>query len=154
MANFTGPDSLDVPFANFLGRGWSFPTEFAAADGRLPLHLKLATTEEDIWQSLHILFHTEPGERIMNPAYGCALRQYLFEPMDVAAITRLKATIDLAVLNFESRIKLLDVTVSADHLTEGLLLLELSYEVRTLNSRHNAVFPFQREATLLAGSLV
>ena len=86
----------------------------------------------------------------MNPAYGCALRQFLFEPMDTSAMTRLKAIVEKAVLNFEPRIRLLSVEVNVKNQLDGVLLLEVSYVVRTLNSRHNVVFPFQREATLLA----
>ena len=150
MADFNQNNPHGLPLDDFLGRGWSFPTVFAASGG--PLHLEMVAAEEDIRQSLYLLFHTEPGERIMNAAYGCALRQFLFEPMDTSAITRLKATVDKAVLNFEPRIRLLGVEVNVENQLDGVLLLDVSYVVRTLNSRHNVVFPFQRESTLLAGN--
>jgi phage baseplate assembly protein W len=148
MADFNQNEPNAPKPVGFLGRGWSFPTVFAATGG--PLHLDMVAADEDIRQSLHILFHTEPGERIMNANYGCALRQFLFEPMDTSAVTRLKAVVEKAVLNFESRIRLLGVEVNVDNQLDGVLLLEVSYVVRSLNSRHNVVFPFQREATLLA----
>ena len=148
MADFNQNEPNETDQPGFLGRGWSFPTVFAATGG--PLHLDMVAAEEDIRQSLHILFRTEPGERVMNPTYGCALRQFLFEPMDTSATTRLKAVVEKAVLNFESRIRLLDVEVNVENQLDGVLLLEVSYVVRSLNSRHNVVFPFQREATLLA----
>ena len=53
-----------------------------------------------------------------------------------------------AVLLYESRITLLSVQIHTDQVTDGRLLLEVSYVVRKLNSRHNVVFPFLREATL------
>ncbi|WP_167852203.1 GPW/gp25 family protein [Hymenobacter elongatus] len=138
----------EEPENSFLGRGWSFPTAFEPST----MQLTLVAEEEDIRQSLHILFNTEPGERIMNPEYGCPLRQFLFEQIDSSMLTRIKATVDQAILRFESRIKVLGVEVHTENSNDGILLLEVSYMVRTLNSRHNVVFPFMREATLLTGS--
>lgn len=152
MIDFNQREPNEAAQVGFLGRGWSFPTVFAATGGTF--RLEMVAAEADIRQSLYILFHTEPGDRNMNPNYGCALRQFLFESMDTSAVTRLKAEVEKAVLNFESRIRLLDVEVNVENQLDGVLLLEVSYEVRTLNSRHNVVFPFQREATLLTDNAV
>jgi len=133
---------------SFLGQGWSFPTEFEPRTRQLTM----VAQEQDIQQSLRILFNTEPGERIMNPEYGCPLRQFLFEQIDSSALTRIKATVEKAILLYEPRVSTLGVEVRTENINDGVLLLEVSYAVRTLNSRHNIVFPFMREATLLAGS--
>ena len=62
----------------FLGRGWAFPVSF----GNQGRNVAMAESEEDIRQSLSILFSTRPGERIMVPDYGCNLQDYLFETVD------------------------------------------------------------------------
>ena len=54
---------------SFLGRGWSFPPRF---DDR-QYTIMMVEEEEDIRQSLRILFSTLPGERLMKPDYGCDL---------------------------------------------------------------------------------
>ena len=53
---------------SFLGRGWSFPPDFQN-DKRTT---RMSEYEEDIRQSLIILFSTRVGERF-NRNYGCNL---------------------------------------------------------------------------------
>ncbi|MFD1872680.1 GPW/gp25 family protein [Hymenobacter bucti] len=133
-------------YPSFLGQGWNFPPRF---DGESK-ELALVQAQADIDQSLHILLHTEPGERVMNPEYGCALRQFLFENMVSSQLTRLQDVVNKAILRFEPRVVAGPVQVNTSHLTDGVLLLEVAYTIRTLNSRHNVVFPFYlQEATLL-----
>ena len=60
---------------SFLGTGWSFPPRFSKqAEG-----LELSSFEDDIAESLYILLSTTPGERIMNPEYGCDLQSQVFQ---------------------------------------------------------------------------
>ncbi len=68
--------------ANFLGRGWSFPPTFNASQ-----KVEMLDNVEDIYSSLHILLTTATGERIMQPAYGCDLQEFLFEPIDTGLKT-------------------------------------------------------------------
>jgi phage baseplate assembly protein W len=138
-------DNKESP--SFLGQGWNFPPRFDAETKVLAL----AHEEEDIRQSLYILFHTEPGERVMNPEYGCALRQFLFENMVLSKLTQMREVINRAILRFEPRITVGQVQVNTEQQLDGILLLEVSYTIRSLNSRHNVVFPFYlHEATLLS----
>jgi len=135
------------PNTSFLGQGWAFPPRF---DTETKV-LALAQEETDIYQSLHILFHTEPGERVMNPEYGCALRQFLFRNMNLSELTHLESVVKRAILRFEPRITAGAVRANTDRIVDGVLLLEVTYTVRSLNSRHNVVFPFYlQEATLLS----
>jgi len=60
---------------SFLGTGWGFPPEF----NELTLSVNMVSEEEDIRQSLFILLSTTPGERPLNPAYGCDLQSLVFE---------------------------------------------------------------------------
>lgn len=135
------PDSL-----SFLGQGWGFPPSFDPATKSLAL----ARDEEDIRQSLYVLLHTEPGERVMQPDYGCALRQFLFVSIDRSVLTQLQDVISRAILRYEPRVLAGPVLADTTRLNDGVLLLEVSYTIRVVNSRHNIVFPFYlREATLL-----
>ena len=60
---------------SFLGRGWSFPPRFNPVDRGV----EMVAEEEDIQESLRILFSTAPGERVMHPSYGCGLKRMVFE---------------------------------------------------------------------------
>lgn len=124
----------------FLGVGWSFPPEFHRhADA---LGVKMVTEEADIAESLEILLSTSPGERLMQPSYGCGLQAMVFETINESTITRLKDLIERAVLFFEPRITLDSIDINTEEALDGLLKIQLSYTVRKTNSRSNIVYPF------------
>ncbi len=68
----------------------------------------------------------------------------LFETINTSLITYVKDLISTAILHFEPRIKVENISVNADQDEEGLLLISLDYIVRTTNSRHNFVYPFYK----------
>jgi uncharacterized protein len=120
----------------FLGRGWSFPPRFDASQ-----RVVMVEHEEDIEESLHILFRTRVGERVMQHAYGTRLHQMVFEEATEQTFTEITDMIKKAVMFFEPRIELeqLDVRRSGDDLARLDLLLR--YRIRTTNTRHNMVYP-------------
>lgn len=119
----------------FLGRGWNFPPSLSD-DG-----VKMVAYEEDIRQSLHILFSTSPGERVNRYDYGCPLRRYAFEPMNTETTMRMRNEIARAITLFEPRISLEDVSFE-EQAEEGILLIRISYTILRTNSRSNMVYPF------------
>jgi phage baseplate assembly protein W len=130
---------VDVDKA-FLGVGWSFPPEFhKRADA---LGVKMVAEEEDIGESLRILLSTNPGERVMQPSYGCGLKAMVFATINERTITELKDIIERAVLFFESRITLEDIDVNTEDALDGILKIQLNYSVRKTNTRSNIVYPF------------
>ena len=125
----------------FLGTGWAFPPEFTA----LRREVKLVSEEEDIEQSLRILLSTRPGERVMQPSYGCDLDAMVFETINESTVTRMRAVIDRAVLFFEPRIRLDYVDVDTNAAIEGILYITLQYTIRGTNTRANMVYPFYQD---------
>ena len=123
---------------SFLGTGWAFPPEF----NKKTNDVKLVSEEEDIQESLHILLSTSPGERIMQPSYGCGLRSMTFESLSESTVTELKDIVERAILFFEPRITLNAVRVDTERLYDGVLEIILDYTVKTTNSRSNMVYPF------------
>lgn len=119
----------------FLGRGWSFPLK-QTEDG-----VRMSSYEKDIEESLRILFSTTPGERVSRYDYGCPLRRYAFEPLTTQTLVRMRDDITRAVILFEPRITLEDVSFE-EQPTEGLLLIHLTYIVVRTNNRGNMVYPF------------
>ena len=121
----------------FLGTGWGFPPSFNWRDKKAVL----VSQEEDIEQSLRILLSTVPGERVMQPAYGCGLKRMVFESVNESTVTEIKDIVAKAVLFFEVRITLEAVQVELDEMLQGVLKLRLDYRVRTTNTRYNMVYP-------------
>ena len=123
---------------SFLGTGWSFPPEFAAAAGEVLMR----SDEDDIDESLKILFSTAIGERFLNPKYGLDMRELLFDPLSTTLETFIKDRIKTAILIYEPRIELKALTLDTSEQTDCQLRILLEYEVRATNSRFNLVFPF------------
>lgn len=123
---------------SFLGRGWGFPPAF----DRRSRAARMVAGEEDIDESLRILMSTAPGERVMQPAYGCGLRALVFEDLSEGTLATARDMIQRAVLFFEPRVTLDNVEIDVTDRAEGVLYIKLVYTVRTTNSRSNLVYPF------------
>ncbi len=103
---------------------------------------RMGSGEDDIRESLRILLGTVPGERVMQPSYGCSLKELLFESITENTVTIIKDAIRRAILFFEPRITLDDIQADITNAEEGQLLLTLMYTIRTTNTRSNLVYPF------------
>ncbi|MGO4700574.1 GPW/gp25 family protein [Dyella sp. 2RAB6] len=129
---------------DFLGRGWSFPPDFS---GPVP-GVAMLEDEADVASSLHVLLSTRPGERVMQPAYGCNLSELLFESLDTRMKTLIADKIESAVLYFEPRVTLDQVSLDDSGIADGLVLIQVAYTVKSANSRFNFVYPYYiREGT-------
>ena len=125
---------------DILGRGWSFPPVFNINAAKV----LMLEGKEDIESSLDILLRTKLGERIMVPAYGCNLEELLFKPLNLTLKTFVKDLIETAILYHEPRIDPVSVSIDPAGNEEGLLLINITYIIRSTNVRHNVVFPFYK----------
>jgi phage baseplate assembly protein W len=120
----------------FLGSGWAFPPEFNKTG------VRMVAAERDIRESLHILLSTVPGERVMQPTFGCGLKAQMFENLNEGSVAIIKDLIQRAILFFEPRITLELIEISDEKLLQGEVSISIDYWIRTTNSRHNMVYPF------------
>lgn len=128
----------------FLGTGWSFPPEFSPQLGEVIM----SSDEQDIQESLSIILSTKLGERVMLPIFGCNLDDLLFENLDLTTKTLAIERINDAILYYEPRINVLSVFINESRELEGVLLINVDYQIRATNSRMNMVYPFYKiEAT-------
>jgi len=123
---------------DFLGRGWSFPPDFTRAGAGVAM----LEEEADVASSLEILLSTTPGERILQPRYGCNLSELIFETLDTRIKTLMADKVESAILYYEPRIKLESVNLDDSAELEGVVLIEVVYTVKSTNSRFNFVFPY------------
>ncbi len=123
--------------AQFIGTGWAFPPAFDKATGGTVM----TSGEEDIFGSLHILLSTTLGERVMRPDYGCNLKDYLFDPVNVSMEAYIKKLVQDAIIYFEPRITLERLNVDFND-NEGKMLIYIEFVVDATNSRANYVYPF------------
>jgi phage baseplate assembly protein W len=122
---------------SFLGTGWSFPPEFSIRAG-----VCMVSADEDIRQSLHIVLGTDPGERVMRPAFGAGVKQQIYESINETTITILKDAIGRAILFFEPRVVVDAIIADTTMALEGRLDFSIDYTIISTNTRHNIVYPF------------
>lgn len=125
------------PAKAFLGVGWAFPPR-VEADGRLAM----AVYEDDIRQAIRIIMGTNPGERIMRPDFGVGLNKFVFEPINVTTLALIKTRVQTALVDWEPRITVENVTVTVDRDERNKLLIDVTYRVRATNVVQNLVYPF------------
>ena len=129
---------------DFLGSGWSFPPTF----NKTIKGVEMTKAEDDIKSSLEILLATNLGERVMQPKFGCALDQLSFESLTTTLKTFIKDLVETAILYFEPRIDLENVSLSED-VNEGIVYIDVEYRSRATNSRQNLVYPFYKEVKVV-----
>ena len=119
---------------DFLGRGLAFPvrTEESGA-------VETAVGETDVAEAIRIVLGTAPGERVMRPRFGCGIHERVFEVVDTTTRTLIE---DEALIEWEPRIEVLDVSVADAPEREGTVLVEVDYRVRATNVADNLVYPF------------
>lgn len=122
----------------FLGKGWAFPLTFEN-QGRT---VRMATAEDDIRQSLTILLATNLGERVMRPTFGWKRDAVMFEALSTSFAAYLKRELETAILFYESRIELNQITFDSLASQGGRLDIRLDYTIRATNTRSNLVYPF------------
>ena len=124
----------------FLGKGWAFPTGLDEA-GRI----RTASGAESIRQAIRTILSTAPGERVMRPDFGCGLHELVFRQRDATMAGRAESAVRDALVRWEPRIDVLDVTATLDPGDPARLLIDVNYRVRSTNSRYNLVYPFYLE---------
>ncbi|MBK9337423.1 MAG: GPW/gp25 family protein [Lewinellaceae bacterium] len=122
----------------FLGTGLSFPPAFDKAIR----DIRMVSADADIRESLEIILSTRPGERVLEPDFGCNLDQMLFEPLNLTLISYMREVVKAALILHEPRIDVNDVVIRQDNALEGRVLIAVDYTVRSTNSRFNFVYPF------------
>lgn len=125
---------------DFLGRGWSFPPVFKQSPGRVVM----LEDDDDVAHSLQTLLSTSPGERVLQPLYGCNLSELLFESLDTRLKTLMADKVESAILYYEPRVTLDGVDIDDHEELEGVVLIRFDYTVKSTNSRFNFVFPFYK----------
>lgn len=125
---------------SFLGTGWRFPPSFDKTAGQV----RMISDEADVQNSLELLLSTRPGERVMVPDYGCNLDEMVYEAISTTFVNYMKDLIHTAILYYEPRITVHDIKISGDRETEGIILIEVDYTIKSDNSRFNFVFPFYK----------
>ena len=129
---------MDNQTANeFLGVGWKFPLQVNAQGS-----IASASYEQRIEESIYIILSTSPGERLMQPEFGCGIHDMVFAPNNAATLALVADQVQKSLVRFEPRINLLNVNIDTTQEQPNLLLIRIDYRIRTNNAFGNLVYPF------------
>jgi len=94
------------------------------------------TGKELAYNNLKQLLRTEPGERILLPKFGCALNQYLFQPLDAELFESIKETVLTSIARYARNVEVLRLGVFPldQYGAEGMQALQVKLLVKLLDS--------------------
>lgn len=122
---------------DFVGAGWAFPLGTDATGG-----IALVRRESEITKSIRLILGTARGERVMRPEFGCRIHDAVFGPASASTAGQVVGDVHEALVRWEPRIDVDEVSVSFDESDAGLLYIDIRYRIRGDNDPRNLVFPF------------
>lgn len=84
--------------------------------------ISLLSNEQAVLESVKNIISTEPGERLMYPDFGCALSEYLFEPVDNVTAVLIRKEIENSINKYENRIENLDIDIITNPDTNSIII--------------------------------
>ncbi len=130
--------SEKYPYTTHIGRGWAYPPTFTVEEKGVTMVVE----EKEIEQSLEILLWTETEEREMRPDFGCDLGSMVFEQLTTTYLTKVKDSIETAIIKYEPRIELHNIRIDVDSDNAEMAYIHIDYSIRSTDSRFNLVLPF------------
>lgn len=124
--------------SSFLGRGWKFPVQVDPVTGRI----MMSEGEEDIAEAIRIILMTFKGERVMRPAFGSRLNDFVFALTDPTTLGVLETELKNAIMSWEPRVGMVEVQAQSDNSNPEQLWIHIKYMVRSTNNLFNLVYPF------------
>lgn len=130
--------------SDYIGVGWSFPPRF----NKVMRGVEMVSGQQEIEESLAVLFSTQLNERLFHGDYGCSMIDYQFAVCNSVTVMRIENMISYAVKKFEPRITLDNVGVDVDEIMNGKLTISLDYTINATNSKYNMIYPYFFEKSI------
>ncbi len=122
--------------SDFYGTGMAYPLSLSVTNG-----VRRSTGTEKVEQSIRVILGTQFGERVMRPDFGCNLKSLVFAPMNEATINLARHYVQDGLTQWEPRIDLTDVTITAD--TDlGALIINVTYRLKSTQELGTLIYPF------------
>jgi uncharacterized protein len=128
------PQPINRPF---LGFGWKFPLQVDPG-GRIAI----SRHEQKVEEAIYLILSTAKGERLMLPDFGCGIHELVFEPNNASTVSQVEGEVRDALVAFEPRIDVLNVTAESPQEEPNLLLIRIDYRIRSSQAIGNLVYPF------------
>jgi hypothetical protein len=124
------------------------PLHIDSIDGAYALHKDLTAMAE---QNLKMVILTSPGERVMQPAFGVGIRNYLFAQNTPGTLEAIRGRIINQVDTYLPYIVINDLQVSSPSIFGGALgevdstriNISITYEIPAANVGSNLTLPIE-----------
>lgn len=126
---------------DLVGRGVAFPINMSKGYN----HVATVGGDENVRQSIYVIIHTAPGERVMHPDFGCEIHDLIFAPANNQTAREAERVVSNALKQWEPRINLQGVRVipkQGHTQDEGHLIIEIDYTLKSTSDSRNLIFPF------------
>jgi phage baseplate assembly protein W len=123
--------------SDIIGTGISFPLRVDRLGG-----LALSSGDTDVQEAIDLILGTAPGERPMRPEFGCGIHNHVFANIDASTLAKIEVDIREALDRWEPRIQVLDVDPDLSRMNDGVLLIDITYQLSATNDIRNLVYPF------------
>lgn len=124
---------------DLIGKGWKFPIKANAKGG-----LSYSEGPDRIRDAIWIVLGTSHGERLMRLDFGAGANDYVFDSNSDVVRTQFAAAIREALLKWEPRIELVNVSID-DGVEPSQVLVAIDYRIRSTNELFNLVYPLYVE---------
>lgn len=105
-------------------------------------HISLVGDDTAIRQSIFLIIHTIPGERVMRPTFGCEIHSLIFAPANDESIILAERYVREALTRWEPRIVLESVLVTTGNIGYGELIINIAYSLKGEHDIHNLIYPY------------
>lgn len=126
-----------ITMKTIIGKRVSFPFRLNDLN-----RISLVGHDTAIRQSLYLIIYTVPGERVMHPTFGCEIHSLIFAPLNEETMILAERYVREAIENWESRIKLEEITVHAGNHSYGELVINIAYRYKDEQDIRNLVYPY------------
>jgi uncharacterized protein len=122
---------------DIIGNRLAFPPRLSDRN-----QLGLVEDHQAIRQSIYVIIHTIPGERVMRPDFGCEIHSLIFSPANHQTAAVAERYVREALERWEPRIELMDVIVTAGSADRGELFINLVYSLKGEHDPRSLVYPY------------
>jgi hypothetical protein len=122
---------------NMIGKRVGFP--FRLSDRN---RISLVGDDTAIRQSIFLIIHTVPGERVMHPTFGCEIHSLIFAPANDETAILAERYVREALTLWEPRILLENVQIEISNTGYGELVINIAYRLKGEHDIRNLVYPY------------
>ena len=123
--------------SDITGRRWAFPPHLGDRN-----HFVLIEDDASIRQSIYVIIHTVPGERVMRPEFGCEIHSLIFAPANEHTAGGAERYVRGALTRWGPRINLEKGGGTPGAYDRGELFIQIEYKIKDQHDPRSLVYPY------------